>query len=84
MMKQKTPLDQLMNLTALWTLNNFDNFFYIIYDLALMKNSDHRKIIKSDDYMKFKTTENSIDASIWWVYIQIFILVLNYTFSFWG
>ena len=69
MMKQKTPLDQLMNLTALWTLNNFDNFFYLILNLILMKNSEHRKIIKSDNYMKFRVKENSIDATVWWVYI---------------
>ena len=58
MMKQKTPLEQLMNLTALWTLNNFDNFFYLIFDMVLMKDKVTRKIITDDKYMKFKIKEN--------------------------
>ena len=45
MMAQKDAVSQLMNLTALWTLNNFDNFVYLIFDMVVMKNAKHRPIL---------------------------------------
>ena len=45
MMAQKDAVSQLMNLTALWTLNNFDNFTYLVFDMVVMKNVKHRSIL---------------------------------------
>ena len=84
MMSQKDPMSQLMNMAALWTLNNFDNFFYLLLDMVLMKNQNHRKILKSDNYMMFKVSENEIDATVYWIYIQIGILFGYYAFDFWN
>ena len=48
MMAQKDALNQLMNLGALWALNNFDNFCYFVFEMAIAKNIEHRSIIHED------------------------------------
>ena len=84
MMAQKDALNQLMNLGALWALNNFDNFCYFVFDMAIAKNPKHRYIINEDKFMKFKVSENMIDSAIYWIEWQTVELLLYYTFNFWN
>ena len=82
MMAQKDAVSQLMNLTALWTLNNFDNFTYLVFDMVVMKNVKHRSILLDDKFMKFKVTENQIGAAIAWIEGQFILLLLYYAINF--
>ena len=34
--------------------------------------------------MKFKVSESQIDATIWWIWIQMGILAFYYAFHFWN
>lgn len=73
-----------MNLTALWTLNNFDNFIYYWFDMIIMKNHRHRTIIENDKFMKFRVTENQIDAAVYWIEGSIFLLLLYFGIAFYN
>jgi hypothetical protein len=67
-MAQKNTIEQLMNLAALWTLNNFDNIILFVYELSLLKIEESRNFICSENFMKFKASDIEIKASIYWVY----------------
>jgi hypothetical protein len=78
LMAQKNAVEQLMNLAALWTLNNFDNILLFIYELSLLKIEESRNFICSENFMKFKASDIEIKASIYWVYTQIAVMSLYY------
>lgn len=57
-----------MNLAALWTLNNFDNIIYFVYELAVIKTQENRNMLNSESFMKFKVSDIEIKGAINWVY----------------
>ena len=44
----------LIDVTAIWTLNNFDNFIYYIFETELIK--DHKSMMDDEDFMKIGVT----------------------------
>ena len=44
----------LINFSAVWALNHFDNFSYIMFESQMKKN--HQSILQSDNFMKIKVS----------------------------
>ena len=51
---QKKAVDMLINFSAVWALNHFDNFSYIMFESQMKKN--HQSILQSDNFMKIKVS----------------------------
>ena len=73
MKSQAKTIDQLVNLTALFTLSSFDNIIYYAFKVIL--DTNHSKISKASDYLTLKVTKSTIKVSYYFNNILTFVVL---------
>lgn len=69
----------LINMTAVWTLNSFDNFSYFSIEKSLRKN--YMSVLKDENFMKIEVTQTHLDITTYWVKMIEALLLLFFIFD---